>query len=140
VFSGVPLTYLLFSQAQNMTVGQLFGLCFFTALMIGWPGRGAKEPMMQGVVPPELRSSAYSVTSVIEGGLSASAGLIAGALADRIGFTQALIWTIPVPWIVCGLLFSLFYFTYPKDAAALRQQMAQRRDELAAAHGVSSMP
>jgi MFS family permease len=140
VFSGVPLTYLLFSQAENMTVGQLFALCFFTALMIGWAGRGAKEPMMQAVVPPELRSSDYSVTSVIEGGLSATAGLIAGALADRIGFTQALIWTIPVPWIVCGLLFSLFYFTYPKDAARLRQRMAARRHELAAVHGAEAAP
>ncbi len=139
VFSGVPLTYLLFTQAENMSVGQLFLLCFFTALMIGWPGRGAKEPMMQAVVPPELRSSAYSVTSVIEGGLSATAGLIAGALADRIGFTQALIWTVPVPWLICGLLFSLFYFTYPKDAARLRQQMAARRDELTAAHGASPL-
>jgi MFS family permease len=134
VFSGVPLTYLLFTRAQNMSVSQLFALCFFTAFMIGWPGRGAKEPMMQAVVPPELRSSAYSVTSVIEGGLSATAGLIAGALADRYGFTQALLWTVPVPWLVCGLLFSLFYFTYPKDSARLRQQMVERRDELTAAH------
>ncbi len=54
-------------------------------------GRGAKEPMMQAVVLPELRSSAYSVTSVIEGGLSALAGLIAGALADRYGFTTAIV-------------------------------------------------
>jgi MFS family permease len=140
VFSGVPLTYVLFTYAQQMSVGQLFALCFFTALMIGWPGRGAKEPMMQAVVPPELRSSAYSVTSVIEGGLSATAGLIAGALADRIGFSQALIWTVPVPWLICGFLFSLFYFTYPKDAADLRQKMAQRGKELAEAHGASVTP
>jgi MFS family permease len=135
VFSGVPLSYVLFSQAEHMTVGQLFGLCFFTAFMIGWPGPGAKEPMMQAVVPPELRSSAWSVTNVIEGGLSASAGLIAGALADRIGFTNALLWTIPFPWLICGVLFSLFYFTYPKDAARLRAQMAARRAELTAARG-----
>jgi MFS family permease len=132
VFSGVPLTYLLFAQGHNMSVGQLFALCFFTALMIGWPGRGAKEPMMQAVVAPELRSSAYAATSVIEGGLSASAGVIAGALADSVGFTQAMLWTIPVPWIACGLLFTLFYFTYPQDAARLRQQMAARRGKLQA--------
>ncbi len=132
VFSGVPLTYLLFAQGHNMSVSQLFALCFFTALMIGWAGRGAKEPMMQAVVTPELRSSAYAATSVIEGGLSATAGIIAGALADSIGFTQAMLWTIPVPWFVCGLCFTLFYFTYPQDAARLRQQMAARRGELQA--------
>jgi MFS family permease len=140
VFSGVPLTYLLFTRAQDMSVGQLFALCFFTALMIGWAGRGAKEPMMQAVVLPELRSSAYAVTNVIEGGLSALAGVIAGRLADSIGFTNAMLWTIPFPWLICGLLFSLFYLTYPKDAARLRQQMAARRDELTAVHGAPHPP
>jgi hypothetical protein len=91
--------------------------------------------MMQAVVPPELRSSAYSVVNVIEGGLSAFAGLIAGTLADQIGFTNALLWTIPFPWLICGLFFTLFYFTYPRDAAAVRAKMEIRRRELIAAHG-----
>jgi len=98
--------------------------------MIGWPGRGAKEPMMQAVVPPEMRSSAYSVVNFIEGGLSAFSSLIAGALADSIGLTNALLWTIPFPWIICGIFFTLFYFTYPKDAEHVRVLMAQRREEL----------
>ena len=61
VFSGVPLMYILLAYGKEMTFWQMFGLASFTALMIGWPGRGAKEPMMQAVVPPEMRSSAYSV-------------------------------------------------------------------------------
>jgi MFS family permease len=132
VFSGVPLMFLLISQGANMTFMQLFGLAFFTALMIGWPGRGAKEPMMQAVVQPEMRSSAYSVVNLVEGGLSAFSGLIAGALADRFGLTTALLWTIPFPWLICTLVFSAFYFTYPKDAARVRALMVQRRGELLA--------
>ena len=69
---------------------------------------------MQAVVLPEARSSAYAVVNLIEGGLSAFAGVIAGALADKIGLTNALLWTIPFPWIICGLVFSAFYFTYPR--------------------------
>lgn len=130
VFAGVPLMYVFLTQAQNMTFWQVFGLASFTALLIGWAGRGSKEPMMQAVVPPEMRSSAYSVVNFIEGGLSAFSGLIAGALADTIGLTNAMLWTIPFPWIICGLLFSLFYFTYPKDAERVRVLMAQRREEL----------
>jgi MFS family permease len=130
VLIGVPLMYILISEGKNMSFWQLFGLASFTALLIGWPGRGAKEPMMQAVVPPEMRSSAYSVVNLIEGGLSSFAALIAGTLADSIGLTNALLWTIPFPWIICGLGFSLFYFTYPKDAARVRQQMALRRTEL----------
>lgn len=130
VFSGVPLMYLLLTRAQSMSFGQILGLTMITALLIGWPGRGAKEPMMQAVVMPEMRSSAYSVVNLIEGGLSAFAGLIAGTLADSIGLTWALVWTIPFPWLICTICFSLFYFTYPKDAAKVREQMELRRQEL----------
>jgi len=95
-------------------------------LMISWPGKGAKEPMMQGVVPPELRGTAFSMTTFIESGFAAVAGVIAGSLADRIGLSQALIWTVPFPWIICAALFSLFYITYPKDSEKLRNLMAER--------------
>jgi len=135
VFAGVPLMYILLTRGQYFSFWQILGFAFFTALMIGWPGRGAKEPMMQAVVPPELRSSAYSVVSLIEGGLSAFAGLIAGTLADSIGLTKALVWTIPVPWIVCGVVFTLFYFTYPGDAQKVRENMRSRRSELLAHSG-----
>jgi hypothetical protein len=101
-------------------------LSFCTALLISWPGKGAKEPMMQGVVPPELRGTAFSMTTFIESGFAAIAGVIAGSLADRIGLTQALLWTVPFPWIICAILFSLFYLTYPQDSEKLREQMAER--------------
>jgi MFS family permease len=130
VLVGIPLTYLLFTQGKNMTFSQILGLAFCTALLISWPGRGAKEPMMQAIVTPEMRSSAYSVVSLIEGGLAAFSGIIAGALADKIGLTNALLWTVPFPWILCGLGFTLFYFTYPKDSARIRQKLAERRVEL----------
>ncbi len=103
-------------------------LHFVPPLLISWPGRGAKEPMMQAIVTPEMRSSAYSVVSFIEGGLSAFSGLIAGALADKIGLTNALLWTVPFPWILCGIGFTLFYFTYPRMQPEFGQKLAERRD------------
>ena len=137
VFAGVPLMYIFITQAKNMSFWGVFGFASFTALLIGWPGRGAKEPMMQAVVPPEMRSSAYSVVNFVEGGLSAFSSLIAGWLADSLGLTQALLWTIPFPWIICGIFFTLFYFTYPKDAQRVRLSMAKRREELLAAHAAN---
>ena len=130
VLIGVPLSYVLIKYAHVMTFWQLFGWASLTALMIGWPGRGAKEPMMQAVVPPEKRSSAYSMVNLIEGGLSAFSSLIAGLLATKIGLTDALLWTVPFPWLICGIVFSIFYFTYPSDAAKVRHIMAERREEL----------
>jgi MFS family permease len=126
IISGIPLTYILFTQTDNWPFWAIIVLCFFTALMISWPGKGAKEPMMQGVVPPELRATAFSMTTFIESGFAAVAGVIAGSLADRIGLTEAMIWTIPFPWIICAALFSLFYWSYPKDSARLRALMAER--------------
>ncbi len=130
VIVGIPMTYVLFTQGAAMTSMQLFLYAFLIAVLITWPGRGAKEPMMQAVVSPEIRSSAYSVVNLIEGGLSAFAGLIAGALADKIGLTKAMLWTVPFPWVLCALVFTLFYFTYPKDAAKMRRVMEERKAEL----------
>ena len=132
VFSGIPLTYVLFTQGNRLSFAQFFALAFFTAFMIGWAGKGAKEPMMAAVIPPELRSSAFSMVSVIEGGLSAFAGVIAGRLADSVGLTNALLWTIPFPWMLCMLVFTAFYFTYPRDRDAMQAILAARRRELLA--------
>jgi len=126
IISGIPMTYILFTQTADWSLWGIITLAFVTALMISWPGKGAKEPMMQGVVPPELRGTAFSLTTFIESGFAALAGVIAGTLGDRIGLSQSLIWTVPFPWIICAVLFSLFYFTYPKDSEKLRNLMAER--------------
>jgi len=130
VFSGIPFTYLLFTKTQNWSLVQLAILCFITALLISWPGKGSKEPMMQAVVPPELRSTAFAMTTFIESGFAAIAALIFGILADRIDIQTAMVWTIPFPWLICGILFSGFYFTYPKDSKKLREMMQERAEEL----------
>jgi hypothetical protein len=58
------------------------------------------------------------------------AAFIAGALAGNIGFTNALLWTVPFPWLICGLIYSLFYWSYPRDSAGLRALMVQRAQDL----------
>lgn len=136
IISGIPLTYILFTQTDGWPLWAMGLLCFFTALLISWPGKGSKEPMMQGVTPPELRATAFSMTTFIESGFAALAGVIAGSLADRIGLSKAMLWTIPFPWIICAALFSLFYITYPKDSAKLRQLMAERAEIIEQEHAM----
>jgi MFS family permease len=130
VFCGIPLTYILFTQTADWPFVAVVALCFFTALLISWSGKGAKEPMMQGVTPPELRASGFAIVTFIESGFAAIVAIVAGVLADSIGFTNALVWTIPFPWLVCGLLYSLFYWSYPRDSANLRALMAERAKAL----------
>ncbi len=136
IISGIPLTYILFTQTADWSLWGIIALAFVTALLISWPGKGAKEPMMQGVVPPELRGTAFSLTTFIESGFAALAGVIAGTLADRIGLSESLIWTVPFPWIICAALFSLFYLTYPKDSEKLRNLMAERARIIDEAHQI----
>jgi MFS family permease len=133
IVCGIPLTYVLFTQTADWGFWRLFALCFLTALLISWPGKGAKEPMMQGVVAPELRATAFAMTTFIESGFAAIAAYIAGSLADALGLTRALLWTIPFPWVICALLYSGFYFTYPRDSSRLRSEMAQRAAAIEAA-------
>jgi len=121
VFSGVPFTLLLFTKTGEWSFGAIVALCFVTALFIGWSGKGAKEPMMQGAVPPELRSTAFAMTTFIESGFAALVAIFAGTLADKIGLT---------PWILCGVIYSLFYWAYPRDSKILRAQMAERAEEI----------
>lgn len=130
VISGVPLTYILFTQTADWPLGVVAALCFFTALLISWSGKGSREPMMQGATLPELRATAFAITVLIEGGFAAIATYGAGVLADSIGFTQAMVWMIPFPWLICAVIFSLFYWSYPRDSARLRALMAERAEEL----------
>ena len=130
VIAGIPTTYFLFTRTENWSIQALAGLCFVTALLISWPGKGAKEPMMQGVVPPELRSTAFAMTTFIENGFSAVVALIFGFIADKIDLQTAMLWTVPFPWIICAILFSGFYFTYPKDSKKMRDLMTERAREI----------
>ncbi|MBN1582228.1 MAG: MFS transporter [Anaerolineae bacterium] len=132
VFCGIPLSWVMLTRTDNWPLWLFLGLCLVTALMISWPGRGAKEPMMQGAVPPELRSTAYAMNDIVERGFAALISVVAGGLAGNTvqAFTRALVWTIPVPWVLCFIFFAGFYWAYPRDSARLRAQMATRRIEL----------
>jgi predicted MFS family arabinose efflux permease len=132
IVAGIPMSYVLLTQTEGWPLGWFMVWCLLTALLISWPGKGAKEPMMQGAVPPELRSTAFAMTTFVESGFAALVALFAGQLADRIGLTEAMVWTIPVPWVICALFFTLFYWAYPRDAQKLRDQMAQRAIEIEA--------
>jgi MFS family permease len=130
VIFGIPLTYILLAKTEDWSLAAIVALSFFTALLISWPGKGAKEPMMQAVTPPELRSTAFSLVTFIESGFAALVAFVAGSLADQVGLTQAMLWTVPFPWIICAAFFTLFYWSYPRDSSKLRTLMAARAKEI----------
>ena len=130
VIFGIPLTIILLTRTENWSIPALTAFSFFIVLLISWPGKGSKEPMMAAVVPPELRSTAFAMTTFVESGFAAIVALVFGLIADKIDLQTAMFWTIPIPWIVCAILFSGFYFTYPKDREKQHLLMKQRAEEL----------
>jgi MFS family permease len=126
---GIPFTLFLFLKTASWDILPLTVLCFITALFISWPGKGSKEPMMSAVVPPELRSTAFAMTTFIESGFAAIVALFFGIIADRINLHTAMLWTVPFPWIICAILYSGFYLTYPKDLAKNRKLLEERARE-----------
>jgi len=135
VIFGIPLTIILIKGTDNWSIAQLTAFCFFIGLLISWPGKGAKEPMMAAVVPPELRSTAFAMTTFVENGFAAIVALIFGLIADKIDLPTAMFWTVPIPWIFCAILFSGFYFTYPKDHEKQRLLLEERARELGINNG-----
>ena len=129
VVIGVPFTLFLFLKTENWELVPLTILRCLTALFISWPGKGSKEPMMSAVVPPELRSTAFAMTTFIESGFAAVVALVFGLIADKIDLHTAMLWTIPFPWIICAILFSGFYLTYPKDLEKNQKLMESRAKE-----------
>ncbi len=132
---GIPLTIILIKATNDWSVAQLTAYCFLIGLLIGWPGKGAKEPMMAAVVPPELRATAFAMTTFVESGFAAIVALIFGLIADKLDLQTALFWTVPVPWIICAILFSGFYFTYPEDHEKLHLLLQERARELGIKNG-----
>ena len=135
VIFGIPLTIILIKGTDNWNIVQLTAFCFFIGLLISWPGKGAKEPMMAAVVPPELRSTAFAMTTFVENGFAAIVALIFGLIADKIDLQTAIFWTVPIPWIFCAIMFSGFYFTYPKDHEKQRLLLEERARELGINNG-----
>ncbi len=133
VFSGVPLSYFLIQR--EWPAMHLLGLAFITAFFVGWTGRGAKEPMMQAVVLPEQRGTAYAALMAAENGISSISLLFAGTLGDRIGLTAMFFWMVTVAWLICGLVWFALYVVYPREAARLRHIMGERRAALVGNQG-----
>ncbi len=136
VLSGVPTSYFLLQWEWPLM--QLIGFAFLTAFMVGWTGQGAKQPMMQAIVPPEQRGSAYALLYAFENSIASASVLLAGHLADRIGLTATFFWMVTVAWFLCGIVWFALYKVYPREAARLRDLMEERRrvlvDEAVAAH------
>jgi MFS family permease len=129
ILNGVWMTTVLFSVPLGFVPLMAFG--FLTGSMVGWAGKGGRDPILQSVLRPELRSTAWAMIAAVEGGLSALSAFLAGWLAEAYGLQTAMLVCVPASWGVLFLCWFGYYVTYPRDEARLRAAMAERRQQLA---------
>ncbi len=97
------------------------------AFFLDWTRRGSKQPMVQNVTRPELRSTAMALTEFVQGTFASVMILAFGGVADRIGLTRTLLILVGGFWGITLLVTSAYYFVYPAESRRLREKMEQRR-------------
>nr|MDO8097583.1 MFS transporter [Candidatus Njordarchaeota archaeon] len=145
VFSGIPLTYVIFflipMTTDSFFLYVLFG--FLTGLLISWCAGGCNNPIFGELFEPEIRSTVFSLDRVFEGSVGALGTFFVGVFADIFlfgsGMTsaqiaaalgQAMFLMAFIPWTLCLIFYTLAYKTYPGDFEKMRKILEQRGKEL----------
>jgi MFS family permease len=138
---GILLSFVIFILIPRTTASSslyiLFG--FIMGLLITWAGP-ANNAIFSEIFEPEIRGSVFSVDRVFEGSVGALGTLLVGLFADYLqtsgtpdaaaALGNSMFVIALIPWILCLILYTLVYKSYPKDKATLRQIMENRRKEL----------
>jgi MFS family permease len=118
----------LFSGKDD--VARLFILGFLSTASNGASSEGARWPVAQAILPPELRGSNRAIIGMVVGVTSALMLSLSGLVADRLGVSSALLWFFPGPILLSIFAWIPMFRTYPRDRAALHELLMQRRAEL----------
>jgi len=124
----IPLMALLVTSVESL--GAIVALAGGVAFFIEWPRRAALQPMIQNVMPPELRGTALALAEFFQGGLASILLIFLAVFSDRFSLSQAMLYG-GCGCLALGLLagFAL-YPVYGPDLARLRAQMAGRREQV----------
>lgn len=92
---------------------------------------GARWPMAQGILRPELRATSRAALDMVIGATGSLFMTLSGSLVDVYGVTTTLLLLVPLPKLIAALLWLPMFRTYPADRAALHQVLTGRRREMA---------
>jgi MFS family permease len=110
----------------------LMGLGLLAGLGLSSVDTGARWPIAQSFLRPELRATGRAALDMAVGAVGALAVTLSGRLVDSLGgdVTTMLLLMIPIPKLISSLLWIPMFRTYPKDRNALHDVLAERRKEL----------
>ncbi len=124
----VSLPAILYLLLQATDPLRILIASVISAFFLDWTRRGSKQPMVQNVTRPELRSTAMALTEFVQGTFASVMILIFGGVADRIGLTRTLLVLVSGFWVIALLVTIAYYFVYPPEAQRLREEMERRRE------------
>ena len=122
----LPAMWYLLTRA--FTLGPILAFALIAGFFLDWTRRGVKQPLVQNVVRPELRSTAMALTEFFQGAVASVIIILFGNFADRFGLNRTLLILVCGFWAVALVVTVAYYFVYPPEARRLRAAMEERRE------------
>ena len=115
---------------QGILPLMVFGL--LSGLSLSSVDTGARWPIAQAVLRPELRATGRAAMDMVVGAIGALAMTLSGQVVAAFGsnVTSMLLLLIPLPKFIAVLLWIPIFRTYPRDRRALHELLLRRRADL----------
>lgn len=122
----------LFLWMGNQGLLPLMGFGLLAGLSLSSVDTGARWPIAQAVLRPELRATGRAALDMVTGLVGSSAMALTGQLVTAQGgdLTAMLLLMVPLPKLVAALLWAPIFRTYPPERSALHNVLLERREEL----------
>jgi MFS family permease len=114
------------SLAYLLVFGMLFGLSF------SLKSTGSMSPILQSVLPPELRATGRAVINWCSTLVTAAGVALSGWVLTMLGndMQTMLLVMVPFPILVATLLWPFIFRTYPKDMDLLKLRLDEQRQQI----------
>ncbi|CAM6112254.1 unnamed protein product [Calypogeia fissa] len=149
--SGIPLgAILLLALPSDPSTPVLHGaVLFLMGLMISWNGPATNGPIFAEIVPEKSRPNIYALDQAFEAVLASFAPPIVGLLAENVygyvpkegadelavdkvnavALAKALYTAVGIPFVLCAVIYSGLYWTYPRDRDRVREMQTYIQDD-----------
>ncbi len=114
---------------HSLSLMIVFGL--IVGLGLSSVDTGARWPIAQGVLRPELRATGRAALDMVIGVVGATVVALSGRLVDQVGVTTMMLILIPIPKLLGAISWLPIFWTYPRDRQELHEALARRREALA---------
>jgi hypothetical protein len=130
LLTGVVATSGLLLARSSLLPLMVFGM--LTGLMESLSISGVRWPLLQNIMPPELRGTGRAVVDMLVGIVTAGALVLSSTLVEALGQNVALMMLIlvPLPKVLASLAWIPMYRTYARDVDAMHAGLREQRQRI----------